>query len=96
MPCLSRLPFRDGQTRCDARAEDPLGILAQPFSVGGALRNGWRLFVGALSGIAVVSLIMARPFRVGFYVLSASGLRVSDSFRLSRLLVEPVKGLRAG
>ncbi len=43
---------------CDARLGDPLGILAQPFSVGGSLSLGWRLFREALPGLLAVSFLL--------------------------------------
>lgn len=46
---------------CAARVTDPLGILAVPFSIQGALRHGWRIFLTAFPGIFLVSLVFSVP-----------------------------------
>jgi hypothetical protein len=58
---------------CNARMADPLGILAQPFSIAAALRNGWRLFLGAFPGILAVSVIFSIPSGLITYALETSG-----------------------
>jgi hypothetical protein len=59
---------------CSVRLADPLGILAQPFSITNALRHGWRLFVGACPGILGVAVIFSIPSGLLTYALESAGL----------------------
>lgn len=44
-------------TGCAERYQDPLGVLAKPFSIVSALGNGWTLFVRTLPRLLPVALI---------------------------------------
>jgi hypothetical protein len=43
---------------CNAKARDPLGVVAQPFSIGGALGNGWKLFTSTLPQLLPICLLV--------------------------------------
>jgi hypothetical protein len=45
---VPRLPVAAALPGRSARASDPFGIVAQPFTLGGALGNGWKLFTSTL------------------------------------------------
>jgi hypothetical protein len=58
---------------CAARVTDPLGILAVPFSIQGALSHGWQLFRHAFPGILLVSLLFSVPGGLLTYVSATEG-----------------------
>jgi hypothetical protein len=58
---------------CAARVRDPLGILAVPFSIQGALRHGWQLFLNAFPGILFVSLLFSVPGGLLTYFSATEG-----------------------
>lgn len=60
-------------TGCAERYQDPLGVLAQPFSIGSALGNGWTLFSRTLPRLLPVALIIGGLSGLLTYFVGASG-----------------------
>jgi hypothetical protein len=80
---VSREPSRCAD--CDARLGDPLGIFAQPFSVGGSLSLGWRLFREALPGLLAVSFLFGIVGGTFTHIVDQNTQNFATSMRWSRL-----------
>jgi len=69
---------------CDAKARDPLGIVAQPFSIGGALGNGWKLFTSTLPQLLPICLVVGVLGGLLTHAAESNGAG-SNSMRLGRI-----------
>jgi hypothetical protein len=70
---------------CHARVSDPLGILGVGFSVGGSLRNGWRLFRTVFWPLVAIAAIFGLPAGLIEYEIDRRGGDFGASFRIMRV-----------
>jgi len=81
--CLaSRSPPRCAA--CSAKVGDPFGIIAQPFTIGGALGNGWKLFTSTLPQLLPICLLVGVFGGLLTHAIESSGAS-SSSMRLGRI-----------
>ncbi|MCY1079193.1 hypothetical protein [Archangium lansingense] len=67
---------------CDVRARDPLGLLALPFSIGGALSTGWKLFARTLPQILPISVLFGIFGGLITYAIEANGGKSNSADRI--------------
>jgi len=70
---------------CDAKVSDPLGVVAQPFTIGGALGNGWKLFTNTLPQLLPICLVVGVLGGLLTHALESSSLSRTSSIRLGQL-----------